>query len=282
MKAHQVEERIFLMLMRLSTALIFLALASILGIVLWKGIPSLSWEMVSCLPSSQLNGEGGGVLNAIAGSFYLAGGATLFSLIFGVPITLYLNVYRASKSRFAAVTRFAFDVLWGIPSVVYGAFGFALLIAMGQRASLGAGMITVGILILPGMCRALDETMQLIPRDLKSVTLSLGATRLEVAGKVFFRQVIPGLVTATLIAFGRAIGDAAAVLFTAGYTNAIPESLSEGSATLSLTIFSQLNSPYPAVQNQAYASGLILTVMILAVSLTARLFSRKFTQNVIK
>lgn len=282
MNLRRVEERFFMVLMMLSTAFIFVALALILGIIVWKGVPALSWDMISKVPSGNLDGSGGGVLNAIAGSLYLAGGATVFSLVLGIPITLYLNVYRARDSKLAELTRFAFDVLWGVPSVVYGAFGFALLIWMGQRASLLAGIVTVGVVILPGICRALDESMRLVPKDLKSVTLSLGATRFEVAFKVFFRQVTPGLVTATLIAFGRAIGDAAAVIFTAGYTNAIPHGLEDQAATLPLTIFYQMNSPYPQVQNQAYASAFILTVLILIVSLTARILSRRLTKHVIK
>lgn len=280
--SRHIVEAVMLFLMRAATATIFIVLAVIIGVILYKGLPAMSWEMISKVPSANVSGEGGGVFNAIMGSLYLAGGATIFAFLLGVPITLFLNVYCGRTSRFAELTRFAFDVLWGVPSVVYGAFGFALLLWMGQKASLLAGIITVGVLVLPGMCRALDEAMQLVPRELKSVTFSLGATRFEVAFSVFFRQVIPGLITATLIAFGRAIGDAAAIIFTAGYTNAVPEKLTDQAATLSLTIFQQLSSPFPQVQNQAYASALILTAMILAVSITARICSRKFAKHVIK
>ena len=228
-------------------------------------------------------GKGGGILNAIVGSLYLAGGATLLALLFSLPVALYLNVY--SRSEFPVRFRRAASpstCCGGVPSIVYGAFGFTIMVFFGLRASLLGGIIAIALLILPMMIRAMDEVIRLVPRELLEASYALGANRWETALKVVARQALPGILTAVLIAFGRGIGDAAAVMFTAGFTDAIPTSLLRPAATLPLAIFFQLGMPIPEVQGRAYASALILTIMILIISLAARLLSQKLTRHVVK
>ncbi len=119
------------------------------------------------------------------------------------------------------------------------------------------------------------------PRQLREVTLALGTTRLEWMG-VLLRQSLPGLVTATLLAFGRGIGDAAAVLFTAGYTDQMPDSLLRPVASLPLAVFFQLSTPFPAVQARAYASALVLTALVFVVSFLAHLSMARLGRHVIR
>ena len=121
--------------------------------------------------------------------------------------------------------RFFLDAACGIPSIVYGAVVFLLMVAVGQRASLLWGCITVALFITPLLARAMDEVMQMVPTLLKEASYGLGATDFETLLHVVTRQALPGLVTAVLLAFGRGIGDAASVLFTAGYTDRIPVSI---------------------------------------------------------
>jgi len=175
--------------------------------------------------------------------------------------------------------RFFLDLLWGIPSIVYGAFGFTIMIYFGLQTSLLAGIITVTLFIIPIMVRAMDEVLKTVPVGLLETSLSLGSTQSETAFKVFLRQASPGLVTAVLLSFGRAIGDAASVLFTTGYTDYIPTSLGQPTATLPLSIFFQLSSPIEEVQNRAYASAVVLTVIILIISVLARLYARRYQKN---
>jgi len=266
-----------------STTLVIGSLLAIIGTIIWKSLPALKLSMITQTPKGGYYlGKEGGILNAIVGSLYLGLGATALALVFSLPVVLYLNLYTKKKSRFAGLTRFAFDVLWGIPSIVYGAFGFVLMMAVGLRASLLAGIITVALLELPIMSRAIDEVMVLVPMELKEASFSLGATRLETAFKVVVRQCMPGILTAVLIAFGRGIGDAASVLFTAGFTDRIPTSLFQPAATLPLAIFFQLGTPFPEVQQRAYASAAVLTLLILLISVGSRLLIRKLTKHVIK
>jgi len=273
----------FRVLAAASAALVLLSLLLILGTILWKSIPALSFSMLTKTPQGGFYlGKEGGILNAIAGSLYLAVGATALAFLLSLPLALYLNLYKGKGSKTAAWTRFFLDVLWGVPSIVYGAFGFIIMLALGLRASLLAGILTVALLEFPILCRAIDEVMRLVPRELKEASDSLGATRFETAFKVFVRQTAPGILTGVLLAFGRGIGDAASVLFTAGFTDRVPTSLADPAATLPLAIFFQLGTPFPEVQQRAYASAAVLTLIILLISLAGRAMSRKATRHVVK
>jgi len=155
------------------------------------------------------------------------------------------------------------------------------MLIVGMRASLLAGMITLALVELPILVRTLDEVVRMVPTELTESTYALGTTRLELLG-ILLRQTLPGLATAVLLAFGRGIGDAAAVLFTAGYTDAMTTSLLRPTASLPLAIFFQLSSPFPAVQARAYAAALVLTALILVISLLARLSLRALSKNVVR
>jgi phosphate transport system permease protein len=269
-------------LMRVSLIIVAAALGLILWTVISRGLPAMSWQMVSDVPHGGFYmGKEGGILNAILGSLYLAIGATLLAIVFSLPIALYLKAY-VGNSKWGDYVRLSLDVLWGIPSIVYGAFGFTLMIALGLRASLLAGIITIALVELPIMTRAMDEVIRRMPAELEHSALALGSTKFEVVLKVVTRQMLPGIVTAVLIAFGRGIGDAAAVLFTAGYTDRIPTSLLRPTATLPLAVFFQLGSPYPEVQQRGYAAALILTIIVLVVSFGSRFASSRLSKYTIK
>jgi len=217
------EERIFRVLMAASTFIVLGSLLMILGTVVIKALPALNLDMITRTPQGGFYlGKDGGILNAILGSLYLASGATLLAVLLGLPIALYINTYSMRSKAWAVQVRFFLDVLWGVPSIVYGAFGFIVMTFLGMRASLLAGILTVALLELPIMARAMDEVIRLVPSALIDASASLGASRLETALWVVLRQSLPGILTAMLIAFGRGIGDAASVLFTAGFTDNVP------------------------------------------------------------
>jgi len=275
----QYEEKIFKVIMIGAAMIILGLLVYIIGTVFYKGLPALSLDMITKLPGGGFYlGKEGGVLNAIVGSLYIIIGSLAISMLISVPLVMYINFYLPANSLFSNIIRFSLDILFGVPSIVYGAFGFALMVYLGIRASLLGGIITVAMLIMPIMMRSFDEVTRLLSRDLPDALLSLGATKYEMI-KIILRQLMPGLITAILLAVGRGIGDAATVLFTAGYTDNIPASLNQPAATLPLSIFFQLGSPVEEVQNRAYASAIILTVLILILSFSARYFSSKFSKN---
>jgi len=167
----------------------------------------------------------------------------------------------------------------GDSSIVFGAFGFIVMTTFGLKVSLLAGMITLAVLILPVITRALDELVQTVPHELMEASFSLGATKWEYVFKVLLQKIFPGVVMATLLGFGRAIGDAASVMFTTGFTDNLPAGITKPVATLPLAIFFQLSSPIPEVRERAYAAAVILTIIILIVSYSARLLNRRFAQH---
>jgi len=282
MRRYKFEENVFKILMIGSTVIVLASLVLILGAILWRGLPALSLEMITQTPKGGYYlGKEGGILNAIVGSLYLAGGATILSLVISLPIALYLQLY-VKRTHYAELVRLSLDVLWGVPSIVYGAFGFTLMVWLGMRASLLGGIIALALLELPIMVRAMDEAIALIPTALKEASYAVGATRLETATRVIVRQNAAGLLTALLLAFGRGIGDAASVLFTAGYTDRLPNSLFSPAASLPLAVFFQLGTPFPAVQERAYASAVVLTVIVLVISLASRRLSKRLTKHVIQ
>lgn len=275
-----IEEKIFVFLSAFMTYSLILVLMFIIGVVFVKGFNALNPDMILKTPrGGYYYGGEGGVLNAIAGSLFIAVGATLIAIFIGLPAALYINVQLIRHRKTQNTIRYFLDALWGIPSIVYGAFGFTLMLFFGMNASLLAGIITVALLISPIMVRTFDEVLSTIPRGLYEASLALGSTRTETAFKVIFRQGFPGFITAVLLSFGRGIGDAASVLFTAGYTDNVPVNLDEPAATLPLAIFFQLGSPIPEVRERAYASAVILTLIILLLSFSARFMAKKYSRT---
>jgi phosphate transport system permease protein len=266
-----------------SSSLIVIALGLIIASILVKGLPALSWDMIiKSAEGGFYFGKAGGIANAILGSVYLAFGATLFASVIGIPVALYMNVNLFKNQRLVHGIRFLLDLLWGVPSIVYGAFGFMIMIWVGIRVSLLAGIIVVGFFVLPILIRAIDEGLKTVPRGLLESSLSLGANNVIIAFRIYLKQCMPSAITAVLLSFGRAIGDAAAVLFTTGFTDRIPTALTQPAATLPLSIFFQLSSPIPEVKTRAYAAAVVLTIIVLIISIFTRLFTKRFNKNTVK
>ncbi len=282
MKSRRMEETIFKGLMIASLTLVLTALAGMILIMLIKGAPALTLSMIMETPrGGYYLGKEGGIANAIVGSLYLSFGASIIAFLLSLPMAFALQKDYSGR-QFARFTRLVLDVLWGVPSIVYGAFGFVVMVYFGIRASLLGGIIVLTLLMLPIMVRSMDEVIRMIPAELKEVSIALGATKLETTFAVIFRQGLPGIVTAVLLAFGRGIGDAASILFTAGYTDYIPRSLYDPVASLPLAVFFQIGTPIPEVQGRAYASALILLFIVLIVCVASRLLARRFSRKIIR
>ncbi len=282
MKNRKLEEQIFNALMLASTLIVVGSLLAVIGVVIVKGAPALSLSMITQTSSGGFYlGGAGGILNAIVGSLYLISASISLAFVIGLPVALYLNEY-AARSKSADFVRLCLDVLYGVPSIVYGAFAFTLMLILGARASLLWGIITITLLVIPIMIRGIDEIIKTVPAKLREASYSLGATKLQTAFNVIIRQILPGIVATVLLALGRGIGDAASVLLTAGYSDSIPTSLNSPVATLPLAIFFQLSTPYPEAQERAYASAIILLGIIVMLSLSARFCTGRFSKFVIR
>lgn len=273
-----IEEKVVKVLMWVSVSLVILVVASIICTIFVKGFGSLSLDMVTKVPGRNWNTtDDGGFINAIWGSVIVVAPATLIAMVVSIPVVFYMNLYRRRSNWLSYVARLAYDVLYGIPSIVYGAFAFMIMVMVGMRASVLGGIIVSTLLIIPMFIRNGDEISKSVPDDMIDAAYSLGATKWETL-KVVVRQVLPGMATATLLAVGKAIGDAAAVMFTAGFSDSMASSLSSPTATLPLAIFNWVTMPDP-FPGRAYAAALVLTVIVLILSLGGRWITNHFTKN---
>lgn len=273
-----IEEKVVKALMWVSVSLVILVVASIICTIFVKGFGSLSLDMVTKVPGRNWNTtDDGGFINAIWGSVIVVAPATLIAMVVSIPVVFYMNLYRRRSNWLSYVARLAYDVLYGIPSIVYGAFAFMIMVMVGMRASVLGGIIVSTLLIIPMFIRNGDEISKSVPDDMIDAAYSLGATKWETL-KVVVRQMLPGMATATLLAVGKAIGDAAAVMFTAGFSDSMATSLSSPTATLPLAIFNWVTMPDP-FPGRAYAAALVLTVIVLILSLGGRWITNHFTKN---
>ena len=284
MDRKRTEETVFKGLMSLSTLIVVSGALAIIVVVILKGAPALSLSMITQTPTGgyYLGTAGGGILNAIVGSLYLAFGATILAIAISLPVALFLQREYAKRSGFTGFVRFVLDILWGVPSIVLGVFMLTIMFFFGMRASLGAGIIVLMLLELPIMIRAMDAAIRAVPPKLKEASYALGANRLETSLKVVVRQALPGLLVAILLAFGRAIGDGASVMLTSGYSDRIPTSLGDPVASLPLAIFYLVGLPYPGAKEKAYAAAFILLVIVLLVSITSRFILKRFSKYMVK
>jgi phosphate transport system permease protein len=281
-RARRIEEILFKGLMIISLGLVLTALAGIIFVVVMKGASALSLSMIMETPKGGYYlGKEGGIANAIVGSLYLAFGASLLSIMISLPVAFAMQ--REYTSHFAAdCSRLVLDILWGMPSIVYGAFGFVVMVYFGLRSSLLGGIIVLTLLMLPIMIRSMEEVIRMVPLELKEISYSLGTTKIETTVSIVLRQAMPGVITAALLAFGRGIGDAASILFTAGYTDYIPRSLLDPVASLPLAIFFQSATPIPEVQDRAYTAALILLFIVLLVNIVSRILGWRSSKYIVR
>lgn len=277
-KGKFIEEYLMRGVMYIAVFIVLAFLVSIVWTIFVKGLGSISWDMVTQVPGKEWNtSDDGGFLNAIVGSLIVVIPAMVIGWIISIPVVFYMNLYRRRSNWLSYVARLTYDVLYGIPSIVYGAFAFSVMVYVGMRASVMGGIVVTTFLIIPMFIRSGDEISRSVPDEIIDAAYSLGATKWETL-KVVFRSVLPAMTTATLLAVGKAIGDAAAVMFTAGFSDAVPGSLNDPTATLPLAIFNwiAMPDPFPA---RAYAAALVLTIIVLILSLCGRWLSGKFSKT---
>ena len=252
-------------------AVLFLLL--IIGYVLVRGLSHISWSFLTTAPSGGLAG-GGGISTVIVTTFYLVGFAMVILVPLGVGAAIYLAEY-APDNRLTRLIRFGTEVLAGVPSIVFGIFGFALfVIALNFRFSILAGALTLVCLLLPILIRTSEEALRAVPRAHREAALALGATKWQTIWRVTLPAAIPGIATGVILCIGRAVGETASLYVTMGGSPAMPTSLFSGGRTLSLHLF------YLAtVTNNisgAFATGVILIMVIVGTNAITNWLSQRF------
>jgi phosphate transport system permease protein len=277
------EEKIFIGLMLTSLFIVIGSLIFVVTIIVFNGVSSLSIQFFTETTGSGFYlGGGGGILNAIIGSLILALPATLIAFTLSIFIAMYLQKDFIT-SRFASLIRTCLDLMWGIPSIVYGVFALTIMVAIGIKGgSIIFGIFALTLLEIPIITRSIDESIKVVPHGLKESAYSLGSTRFETAISVVRRQAMPGIVAGILLGFGRGIGDAASILLTVGDSNYFPTTLFDQTAALPTIILNLVGMPDPVVQRKAYAVAFVLLLIVLTISILTRYFTKKSSKYIIK
>jgi phosphate transport system permease protein len=247
-----------------------------LGLILWhlieKGRYAFRWSFFVHLPKP-VGEPGGGMANAIVGTFVLLGIAAAIAVPIGVGAGLYLAEY--GRGRLATLVRYAADVLSGVPSIVVGVAAYGLVVVPMQRFSALAGGVALAILMLPTVVRSTEEIVRLVPRSYREGALALGAPDWRVTQQVVLPAATAGIVTACMLALARAAGETAPLLFTALGNRFWSLALDRPIASLPVFIFDYARAPYEDWNRQAWTGALVLLLLVAAVSLALRLATRR-------
>jgi len=215
---------------------------------------------------------GGGIAHAIVGSVIIVGMACIAGIPIGIGAGMYLS--ESGNPTLQAVARFAADVLSGIPSIVVGIFGYSLIVtAMGGFSGI-AGAFALGVISLPIIARTTEETLRLVPNDLREASLALGIPRWRTILSVVVPTASAGLITGAMLAVARMAGETAPLIFTTLGNNFWNTDPTKPMATMTLTIFQYAIWPYEELHSQAWAASLVLLLFVLVVNITVRFASR--------
>ncbi len=249
-----------------------LALALILGDLVWKGASSIDWAFFTRnpVPAGQ---AGGGVANAIVGTIIIVGLAALIGVPIGVGAGMYLAEYGSGRLGF--VVRFIADVLNGTPSIVVGVVAWMFIVRPTHGFSALAGSVALAILMIPMLARTTEEMVRLVPHSLREAALALGYPRWRTSLKVVARTALGGIVTGCLVGIARVAGETAPLLFTALGNLNFTLPVSQPMQTLSLQIYVYGTGPFEEWHRLAFASALVLMGLVLIISLTARWVTRQ-------
>jgi phosphate transport system permease protein len=253
-----------------------LILLSIVGYVLVKGLPDLDWGLLVTAPQGGVSGEGG-ISTAIVSTLYLLILTVVILIPPGIGAAIYLAEY-ATNNWFTKIIRYGVDTLAGVPSIVFGLFGFAVFVtALHLRFSILSGALTLVCLLLPTLIRTAEEAIKAVPPGYREASLALGTTRWQTIRHVILPAAMPGIMTGIILCIGRAIGETACLYVTMGGSSAMPTSFLSGGRTLALHLF------YLATETTAFAkamaTGIVLIVIIIAVNSLTNYLSQRFQQR---
>ncbi len=251
--------------------LALLPLLAVLFYVTVQGISRLNTSAFTELPPPPLV-PGGGFGNAILGTLIMVGIGALISIPFGIMAAIYLTEF--SSGKIAQWTRFATNVLSGVPSIIVGVFAYGVIVLTTRTYSAWAGGFALAILMLPIIVRTTDEALQLVPDELRQAAVGLGATNFQSVSKVILPAALPAIITGITLAIARAAGETAPLLFTALFTQFWTRwnnHLMEPTASLAVLVYNFATVPFKNQQQLAWAASFILVFLVLITSMIARL-----------
>ena len=257
---------------------VFAALVIVIGFIIIKGAPVITWEFLTSYPRDL--GREGGIFPAIIGSLYLVGGAVLFAVPLGIASGLYLAEY-TKPNKFTRLIRTSIDNLNGTPSIVFGLFGFIVFcILTGWGKTLLAGQITLALMILPTIIRTTEQSILSVPQNIREGSYALGANKWYTVKKIVIPSAIPGIITGTILGMGRALGETAPIMFTAAVFSLrrLPNSPFNPVMALPYHLF-LLSTTVPGGQENAYGTAFVLFIIVLILYGLATLFQSKIEKH---
>jgi phosphate transport system permease protein len=270
-------DRVMRGLLLVATLVALVPLVLVIYYLLYKGLSSVSGNFFTSDPNGNFFGNPGGIRSAIVGTLEIVGLATLISVPIGIGVALYLTEY-GKGSKFASVIRYFVDVMTGVPSIVFGLFIYISLVLAHTGGSGFAGWkgsIALALLMLPIVTRSAEVVLLLVPGSLREAALALGSPRWRVVTRVVLPTALPGLVTGSLLAIARGMGETAPLLFTAAGAFALTGNLNSQMNALPLQIYNDILSPRAVVVSRAWGAALTLVALVLILNLIARAVSRR-------
>jgi len=251
-------------------------LVFVIAYILAHGLPYVSWEFLTKPPEDM--GRRGGIFPMIVGTLMVTGLGVIIAAPIGMATAVYLTEY-TREGRLTAVIRFGADCLAGIPSIIFGLFGFVFFaITLGMGLSIISGALTLALMVLPTIVRTSEEAIRAVPQAYREVSYGLGSSRWQMVTKVVLRSALPGIFTGIVLSLGRSISETAAVMLTAGSALRLPQSLFDSSRTLALHFY--ILSREGISMNNAYATATVLVIAIMGLNLLAYWLMRRFIAKV--
>lgn len=255
----------------LGTALVLFGLVDMLATVLWKGVTSFHWSMLT----QDTQGIAGGFLNAILGTFYLIAISAVIATPLGILGGVYVTEF--ANSRTASVVRFLTEVLSGVPSIVIGYFGYLFMVLqLGWGFSPLAGGIALTVIMLPYILKTTESSLLQVPLAQREAAWALGMTRAQAIAQITWRPVAGSIATGVLMAIAIGMGETAPLLYTAGWSSYNPSLhlVHHQIGYLTYVVWTYLDQPYPEAKALAYSAALVLVMIVLMIHVIVRVLLR--------
>lgn len=257
----------------LSALLTAAVVVFLIGYILYHGIPNLSLPGIFAW---EYNGENQSMTPAIINTFIMVTLTLLLAVPIGVGAAIYLVEYAKKGNKLVKVIRITAETLSGIPSIVYGLFGFIVfVITLGWSYTLIAGVITMAIMILPLIMRTTEEALMAVPDSFREGSFGLGAGKLRTVFRIVLPSAVPGILAGIILAIGRIVGESAALIFTSGTNAVVAKSLFTSASTLSVHLYALLTEGL--YTEQAYAVAVVLLFVVIGINALSNVVAKKLT-----
>lgn len=246
----------------------------LIGYILYHGVPNLT---MPGLFSWKFTAENQSMMPAIINTVIMIVLTLMLAVPIGVFAAIYLVEYSKRGNRFVKIIRVTAETLSGIPSIVYGLFGYIVfVITLGWSFTLLSGVITMAIMILPLIMRTTEEALMAVPDSFREGSFGLGAGRLRTVFRIVLPSSVPGILSGVILAIGRIVGESAALIFTSGTNPVVPKSLFSSASTLSVHLYTLLNEG--RYTDQAYATAVVLLIVVIIINALSSVVAKKLTR----